>query len=257
MSTYFELPDTTLEPLFAFIGGVNVVDIFLAVNRQWFNAGACHPSAFREPTEQWRSATCRQLEEQLVKHMHDPPPSDQAASLHVAVDHAEDELRLTQVSAAFLRNVTAEFLEHARRLSAMLKWIHIVLPHEPKRGMSTPARQQYVWQEADEFHSRAVQLCGAVEDLLVRLPDPALPVLWAEWFDEMGQVYGLPEEHRARYRSQREQVAVLWANNRQTFASAYGQLQTLVSAFRTLHDESDDRRVCAQTENWERRVVKG
>lgn len=239
LSTSVELSDVALEPIFELIGGANASDAFLAVNRQWFNAGACHAAAFRTPVQQWRNDMCQQLEEQLIKHMHEPP-NDKFASLNVAVDYAENELHLTHVSAVFLKKVTVEFFHHVRRLSSMLKWIHTVLPQEVMAGMTTPARYRYVCQEKDEFHARAAQLCSVVRDLLVRLPDPALPVRWAEWFEEMGRICVLPEEHCARYRSQREQVAVLWANNRQTFINAYVQLEPLVSAFGMLQDESID-----------------
>jgi len=237
------LPEIALNSTFELVAGTNATNACLAVNRQWFNAGVCHACAFRTYVREWHNYTCQLLEKELVEPVEEPPFGNQAGSIRVAIEHAEKELNLTQISARLLKQVTMEFLQHAGRLRSMLKWIHALLSARSTRESATPVRHVYIQREINEFHSRAVQLCSVVLDLLVRLPDPAIPVRWAAWFEEMGKVHGIPEEDCVRYRSQREQVALLWTNNRQTFAGACEQLEPLVRAFcmlLVLHDEIFD-----------------
>jgi len=225
------LPEIVLDSTFEFVAGTNATNAFLAVNRQWFNAAICHACAFRTSVGVWRNYTCQLLEKELVEPVEEPPFGNQAGSIRVAIEHAEKELNLTKISARLLKQVTTEFLQHAGRLRSMLKWIHALLSARPPRESATPIRDVYIQREINEFRSRAEQLCSVVLDLLVRLPDPGIPVRWAAWFEEMGKLYGIPEEDCARYRSQREQVALLWTNNRQAFAGACEQLEPLVRAF--------------------------
>merc|ERR1740129_1282776 len=66
---------------------------------------------------------------------------------------------------------------------------------------------------------------------------------WAQWFEETGEIAGVPEEHCMRYRSQREQVAAVWANNRRTFLSTDEHVDALVhslDALEGLVEGSDD-----------------
>merc|ERR1740129_1195518 len=68
---------------------------------------------------------------------------------------------------------------------------------------------------------------------------------WAQWFEEAGELIGVPEAHCMRYRSQREQVAAVWANNRRTFLSTDEHVDALVQSL----DELDGLVAGADHEN--------
>jgi len=191
----------------------------------------------------WHVAACEQLDEQLLR-MREPPQLDEVHDLRIALEHAEEELRLTELSASFPAGVTVVLLRHARRLSGFLHWLHTCCSPEAdelryvadKQGMATAPRHDFLRGEAQEFRRRAMLLARTVFELRSRLPDPELPVRWAEWFEERGEIAGLPRSHCARYRSQREQVAAVWANNRRTFLSTEEHIEALVQCL----DELDE-----------------
>jgi len=220
-----------------FLGGTSLSSSFLSVCRWWFNAAVCHPGAFRIPVEAWRVSACRELDAQLSR-MREPPSGDEAEDLRIGLEHAEEELRLTELSASFPSGVTVVLLRFAQRLSGLLHWINIGPCSAQARaqdGASTMKRA-YVQREAEEFKRRVALLSGAVGELRKRLPDPELPIRWAKWFEEVGEIAGFPADHCARYRSQREQVAAVWANNRRTFLSTDEHVDALLQSLRELDE---------------------
>mmetsp|Transcript_104322 Transcript_104322/g.184773 ORF Transcript_104322/g.184773 Transcript_104322/m.184773 type:complete len:107 (-) Transcript_104322:82-402(-) len=88
-----------------------------------------------------------------------------------------------------------------------------------------------------------------------------MPIRWAQWFEEAGEVAGLPRDHCARYRSQREQVAAVWANNRRTFLSTDEHVEALVQSLveadelaQQSEDEEDSARTLPQAVDCVRRT---
>mmetsp|Transcript_65620 Transcript_65620/g.211739 ORF Transcript_65620/g.211739 Transcript_65620/m.211739 type:complete len:335 (+) Transcript_65620:92-1096(+) len=225
-----------LELVIELLGGLALADSFLAVCRWWFSAAVCHPGSFRAPVEAWRLGACRQLDEQLAR-MREPPGESELEDLRVGLEHAEEELRLTELSASFPSGVTVVLLRFARRLSGLLRWVNAGPPGRlPGAPPGCAQRRRYLRQEAREFRRRVSLLSGAVRELRARLPDPELPIRWAQWFEEAGELAGFPEGHCMRYRSQREQVAAVWANNRRTFLSTDEHVDALAQSLGELDD---------------------
>ncbi|CAE8600434.1 unnamed protein product, partial [Polarella glacialis] len=205
--------DAILEALVELLGP----GALLEVCRCWFTATVCNHQSFRGPLNRWQLLACSTLDEQLLQ-MAEPPEDDFVEDLRIGLEHAEAELRLTQLSASFPSGVTVVLLRYARRLSSLLCWINLSL--QPRSGVTGEGglrRQQNLWREIEELHRRARQLAEVSAVLRGRLPDPELPMRWAQWFEDIGEVAGLPADHCKRYRTQREQVAAVWANNRRTF----------------------------------------
>lgn len=226
-------------------GSSSDVGPFLAVCRWWFSVAVCRPGAFRAPVRDWHADACRKLDEQFAR-MGEPPWEIGSEDLHLVLqgglEHAEQELRLTELSASFPSGITVVLLRFARRLGGLLRWVHYGLSIPAVHGC--PLRRRYLQQEAEEFKRRAVLLSDASRELRGRLPDPEMPLRWAEWFEETGAAVGFPEVHLQRFRSQREQVAAVWANNRRTFLSADEHVEALLSCsldeLDDLLDTSDD-----------------
>uniref|UniRef100_A0A7S1M3I6 Uncharacterized protein n=1 Tax=Alexandrium catenella TaxID=2925 RepID=A0A7S1M3I6_ALECA len=232
---------TVMEVVIELLGGMALADSFLPVCRWWFNEAVCHPGSFRIPVEVWRIGACQQLDEQICR-MREPPAITDFEDLRVGLEHAEEEMRLTELSASFPSGVTVVLLRFARRLSGLLRWINAA----PFNGQSadegnsdsesTLLRRRYLRSEAEEFRRRVALLADATRELRKRLPDPELPIRWAQWFEEAGEIAGFPEGHCMRYRSQREQVAAVWANNRRTFLSTDEHVDALVESLCVLDD---------------------
>jgi len=232
-----------MEVVIELLGGPALAESFLPVCRWWFNAAVCHPGSFRVPVEAWRIGACQQLDDQFVR-MREPPAISDFEDLRLGLEHAEEELRLTELSASFPSGVTVVFLRFARRLTGLLRWISAT----PPAGAGAASvggveaellRQRYLRSEAEEFRRRAAMLADATRELRKRLPDPELPMRWAQWFEEAGEIAGFPEGHCLRYRSQREQVAAVWANNRRTFLSTDEHVDALVESLGELSDLAD------------------
>jgi len=226
-------------------GSSSDVGPFLAVCRWWFSVAVCRPSAFRAPVSDWHADACRQLDEQFAR-MGEPPWDHESEDLHLVLqgglEHAEQELRLTELSASFPAGTTVVLLRFARRLGGLLRWVAAV-PRQPTALHGCPLRRRYLQKEAEEFQRRVALLADASRELRGRLPDPELPLRWAQWFEETGAAVGFPEVHLQRFRSQREQVAAVWANNRRTFLSADEHVEALLSSLGELDDllgTSDD-----------------
>lgn len=255
-----------LEAVVEFIGSSALPDSFLPVCRQWFMAGICHPCSFQAPVQAWRKGVCHQLDEQFAK-MHEPPIDDDILDLRVGLEHAEEELRLTELSASFPAGVTVVLLRYARRLGALLHWVNIgrgqpKVQSQASCGIGCAAlcgrkdcsdagavacllQRRFLQQEALELRRRVSLLTDAMRELRIRLPDPEMPMRWAQWFEEAGEVAGLPVSHCARYRSQREQVASVWANNRRTFLSTDEFVDALAQSVAELEDDSENDDDCA------------
>jgi len=223
--------DAVLEAVIELLGSSSLAASFLPVCRQWFNEAVCHPGSFREPVEAWRAGACRQLDEQLVR-MREPPAGDEDIELRVGLEHAEEELRLTEISGG----VTVILLRYTRRLSGLLHWLTADMVDQVGDSACASLRRRYLRHEALEFRRRVGLLALAMVELRGRLPDPEMPVRWAEWFEEAGEVAGLPRSHCARYRSQREQVAAVWANNQRTFLSTDEHVDALEKSLGELDD---------------------
>mmetsp|Transcript_56128 Transcript_56128/g.130686 ORF Transcript_56128/g.130686 Transcript_56128/m.130686 type:complete len:294 (-) Transcript_56128:21-902(-) len=239
------LHTVVIEPVIELLGGVALADSFLPVCRFWFNAAICHPGSFRVPVEAWRLGACKQLDEQFCR-MREPPAITEFEDLRVGLEHAEEELRLTELSASFPSGVTVVLLRFAKQLSGLLRWINVSPPHtavaSTRLSPEALLRRRYLRREAKEFRRRVTLLADATRELQTRLPDPELPMRWAQWFEEAGEIAGFPEGHCMRYRSQREQVAAVWANNRRTFLVTDEHVDALVQCLGALDDlvESDD-----------------
>merc|ERR1740121_620791 len=158
--------------------------------------------------------------------MQEPPSEFGAEDLQLGLEHAEDELRLTELSASFPRGVTLVLLRHTKSLGLLFRWI-TAQPTDAQEAPPDTARAQCLAQEAREFCGRVALLRDAVAHLRGRLPDPELPIRWAHWFEDVGEAVGLPRAHCQRFRSQREQVALVWANNRRTLLSADEHVEAL------------------------------
>lgn len=259
--------DVAAELQAELLGGAALTRYFLPVCRGWFHTAVCHPCAFRSPVEAWGAAARQQLDEHLGRMRE--PPQEEFEDLRVALEHAEDELRVTALSAAFPSGVTVVLLRHARRASGLLHWLHAspkaaaaAAPGVAPAGAGatgscfcSPAvggelawssetaaavRRRYLLQEVEELHRRVALLSRVVAELRPRLPDPELPVRWAEWFEEQGHIVGLPASHCMRYRSQREQVAGVWANNRRTLLSTAEHVEALTECLRELELRAED-----------------
>lgn len=223
-----------LEAVVELLGCAALPGSFLPVCRQWFTAAVCHPCSFREPVEAWRIGACRQLDEQLAR-MREPPADEDVGDLRVGLQHAEEELRLTELSASFPSGITVVLLRYARRLGGLLHWIN------GGGGSATSSqRQRHLRHEALEFRRRVLLLADAMRELRSRLPDPEMPMRWAQWFEEAGEVAGLPVNHCSRYRSQREQVAAVWANNQRTFYSTDEHVDALAQSLAELDELAED-----------------
>jgi len=235
--------DPVMDLIVEHLGTYELERSFLPVCRGWFHAAICHPNSCRLPMENWHVGACRQLDEQLSR-MREPPEFDELQDLRTALEHAEEELRLTELAASFPAGVTVVLLRHARRLSGLLHWLHMSSSpeaYEPSLALDgsfapTAPRQGFLRGEADEFRRRVMLLSRIVLELHSRMPNPELPVRWAEWFEEQGAIAGLPQSHSARYRSQREQVAAVWANNRRTFLSTDEHIEALVQCLGELEE---------------------
>lgn len=207
--------DIVMDHIIHLLGGRVVASCFLPVCRRWFHTVVCHPISFRSPVQAWHLQACRCLDEQLAR-IREPPEEGELEDLRVGLAHADEELKLTELSASFPAGVTVMLLRYARRLSWLLQWINAArMTCEP----NALERQRFVQGERLEFRRRVVLLTTAVNALRGRLPDPELPMRWARWFEQQGELTGLPKAHCSRYQSQREQVAEVWANNKRTFLS--------------------------------------
>jgi len=167
--------------------------------------------------------------------------------LRIALEHAEEELKLTELAAAYPMGATVVLLRHTCRLSCLMHWIHGAHLGDGDGGCADGGggdggastvdaatagrlgalRRGFRQGEVEEFRRRVRLLARAAAGLRARLPDPELPLRWAAWFEEQGDIVGLPENHCARYRSQREQVAAVWANNRRTLLTTEEHIAAL------------------------------
>merc|ERR1740121_1404512 len=103
--------------------------------------------------------------------MQEPPSEFGAEDLQLGLEHAEDELRLTELSASFPRGVTLVLLRHTKSLGLLFRWI-TAQPTDAQEAPPDTARAQCLAQEAREF-------CG-------RVAAPELPIRWAHWFEDVG-----------------------------------------------------------------------
>jgi len=108
---------TVMEVVIELLGGMALAESFLPVCRWWFNEAICHPGSFRVPVEAWRIGACKELDEQFCR-MREPPAIADFEDLRLGLEHAEEELRLTELSASFPSGVTVVLLRFARRLPA-------------------------------------------------------------------------------------------------------------------------------------------
>jgi len=239
-----------LESVIVALGSKALFGSFLPVCRQWFSSAVCHPCSFREPAEAWCAQACLRLDEQLEK-MHEPPEDWRTGDLRIGLVHAEEELGLTELAASFPSGITVAILRYARKLGGLLHWVNMAAPVQAslqgcanfttaKATREAQLRQACLKDEVLEFRRRVVLLVDAMSDLRIRLPDPDMPMRWAMWFEEVGEVAGLPLKHRAGYRTQREQVAAVWANNRRTFLCTDEHVDLLLQSLGELDMLAED-----------------
>lgn len=107
---------------------------YLAVSRQWLSLAVCHPASFRRPLEEWCAFACSRLDEQLSR-LEDPPedlPMDAHEGFSMSLAHAEEELRVTELSASFPSGVTVLLVRYLRQLITLLNWVRVTTCVERK-----------------------------------------------------------------------------------------------------------------------------
>lgn len=223
------------------------------VCRRWFSTAICRPGTYRTLVEAWHAHAIDQLDMQLARLTEppsapfgdEPPPGDvnepwagwPVGNVAVGLKHAEEELRLTELSVSSDAGATVKLLLFARRLNGLLRW---TIANGAGLALGRPDRQRFLRQEAHELRQRAALLLKVARDLRHRLPDPDLPMRWARWFEEAGAFVGLPRDHCARYRLQREKVAAFWASNRRLFIGTDENVEALVQSLDDLGEVAFD-----------------
>mmetsp|Transcript_154945 Transcript_154945/g.289043 ORF Transcript_154945/g.289043 Transcript_154945/m.289043 type:complete len:275 (-) Transcript_154945:36-860(-) len=246
--------DTVVEVVTALHGDLTPRSPFSATCRRWYSAAVCRPNAFRIPVQAWCARACAELDAQLLR-LHAPPVHEVAEDLQIGLDHADEELRITDLSASFPSGVTVMLLNFTQQLGNLLTWLQLEAAHRATAVSSVPAsssataavpatdvkaRRLLFRLEALEFRRRVALLSAAAQELQCRLPDPELPLRWAAWLDKAGETAGLPEGHRMRYRQQREQTATVWANNRRAFMSTVDHVNALMASLDRHEPPGDD-----------------
>lgn len=105
------------------LGGSGLVRSLLPVCRSWFSAVVCHPSAYCWPLQAWGASACRQLDEHSGRM--GEPPQHWVDDLGIALEHAETELRLTELSVAQPTGITVVLGRHAHWLGSLLIWLRL------------------------------------------------------------------------------------------------------------------------------------
>lgn len=197
--------------------------------RRWFSAAVCNPAAFRRPVEEWCQRACTDLDAQLLR-LEEPPADEVVEHLLVGLQHADEELKITDQTASFPDGVTVMLLKYARQLSTFLCWLH--LERSAGDGGAHEADVQYCFfkLEAAELRRRIALLLAVGRQLQQRLPDPDMPVRWAKWLEGAENSVGLPDEHRARFRQQREQTSQVWSNNQRALRSTVEHIRSLATS---------------------------
>eukprot|EP00746_Dinoflagellata_sp_MGD_P037738 gnl/MRDRNA2_/MRDRNA2_190673_c0_seq1.p1 gnl/MRDRNA2_/MRDRNA2_190673_c0~~gnl/MRDRNA2_/MRDRNA2_190673_c0_seq1.p1 ORF type:complete len:287 (+),score=46.79 gnl/MRDRNA2_/MRDRNA2_190673_c0_seq1:91-951(+) len=232
------IPDGVVEAIIEFLPNSALAASLIPLCRRCFCVGICHPVAFRGPVQAWRISATQVLDEQLGR-LKDPPVEEEASDLRVGLEHADEELKLTEMSASFPSGTTIVLLKHARKVSGMLSWLSMTSTWSSTSNAQQYAlpRQQFFDREVAEIRLRVNLLASTAKELSGRLPDPELPLRWAEWLETTGELVGLPTEHCSRYKQQRNQVAQVWANNRRTFLSTSEHIEAIAETLDELiHD---------------------
>lgn len=116
--------DAVVEVVVALHGDLTPRSSLSKACRRWYSAAVCRPNAFRIPVQAWCTRACAELDAQLLR-LHSPPMHELAEDLQIGLDHADEELRITDLSASFPSGVTVMLLNFTQQLGNLLTWLQL------------------------------------------------------------------------------------------------------------------------------------
>lgn len=216
--------DVVVGSIVELLGGPASMASFLVGCRRWLSAAVCDPHTFRFPIEAWGARLCAQLDARLLR-LEEPPEDVIAQDLQIGLEHADEELLITDIAASSPTGMTATLLSYAQQLSNLLTWL-LLSRRQPLVG----EKSVFFHLELTELRQRTILFLDVAMQFHSRLPDPGLPLRWASWLERAGDTALLPEQHSLRWRQQREQTSSVWANNRRAFLSTVDHVAVLASS---------------------------